>query len=59
MKKLNCNLEVLENEGLQVKYSDLEIVNEYINAKIELTYDENSLKIYNEAGNYIADLEEV
>ena len=58
MKKLNW-YDVRETERIKIKESDLEVVNECINNNIEMTYDEETFKIYNEAGDYIADIIEI
>lgn len=58
MKKLNW-YDVRETERIKIKAEDLNIVNEYIDNDIELTYDENTYKVYAENGDYIADIEEI
>jgi hypothetical protein len=54
MKKLT-SIEVIEEQGLKVKENDLKTVIEHLEKEIVLTYDEN-LKVWNEGGQYIADL---
>lgn len=58
MKKLNW-YDVRETERIKIKAEDLEIVNRYIDDEIELSYDENTYKVYAENGDYIADIVEI
>ena len=55
MKTLK-HIEILEVEGFKLSEEDEIKVNEYLKNENELKYDENTLMIYDEAGNYIADL---
>lgn len=58
LKKLNW-YDVRETERIIIKKEDLNAVNECIDNEIELTYDAQALRVYNEAGNYIADIEDI
>ena len=58
MKKLNW-YDVRETERIKIKEEDMKEVNKCIENEIEMTYDSETLKVYNEAGEYIADIIEI
>ncbi len=58
MKKLNW-YDIRETERIVIKEEDLAAVNECIDKEIDMEYDENTFKVYSEAGIYIADIIEI
>jgi len=56
MKKLNW-YDI--GETIIIEEEDYKAVNECIDKEIEMTYDENTFKVYSEAGFYIADIVEI
>ena len=56
MKKLNW-YDI--GETIIIKEDDHTVVNECVEKDIEMTYDENTFKVYSEDGFYIADIVEI
>lgn len=55
MKKLNW-YDIRETERIKVAKGDMEEINYCIDNEIEMEYDSETLKVFNEAGVYIADI---
>jgi hypothetical protein len=58
MKRIIKSLEALEYEGLfPITTADAEEIERELAAEIEVTFNENDLRVYCESGIWIADLE--
>lgn len=55
MKKLHW-YDIRETQKIKIIKQDMNMVNKYLDQRVELEYDPDTLRVYNEGGEYIADI---